>query len=108
MRRSDIVLVYFDPTDGLRHCRICCDNFDSYIICSTCVKQDDRKNRCCSYSSPQKGNWSKNFKFDNTIHTILVSTNYCNLIPNCTKKEKCPFFKQLGNIHKSMENIKEE
>ena len=106
MRRSDHILVYYDPTDNRTHCRVCSViHVSGDGICESCVKQYHRDYRCCSYSNPSDGQWNEHFKFDNTKHKILVSTNGCNLIPNCNKE--CTLRNGLKELYKKMINVTE-
>jgi len=103
MRRTDHIFVYYDPIDNKRHCRICSAATGSIgTVCYVCV-QEDSEYKCCSHSN--NGRWTEYFKFDNTIHKILVSTNGCNLIPNCNKE--CKFRNTLKDLYKQMTNVDE-
>ena len=82
MKRSNPVLVYKDANNCL-YCRIGISgtSYTCHDICGILIKK--YSHICCVFGGGTEGTWTEGFHFDNSKHTIMLSTNKCILCNNC-------------------------
>lgn len=110
MKRSDAVAIYH--FGDRNYCRLCTSNIACNLSSRYRICRVSSPHRCCSYGSNISGRWTENFHFDNTKHTIVLSTNSCSLcrgkaIENCFNSCGFEVVELMRNFTKEMENVEE-
>lgn len=108
MKRSDAVAIY--RYEGRNYYRLCTSNTAYNLSSRYNICRVSSPHICCSYGITRR--WTKNFHFDNTKHTIVLSTNFCSLCKgkateNCFGSCKFGVVKLMRNFAKEMEKVEE-
>ena len=107
--RSDSVAIYRDKNRS--YCRLCTSNVAYNLSARHHICRMSSPHICCSYGSDILNRWTQNFHFDNTKHTIVLSTNFCSLCKesrgNCFNSCKFGVTELMHDFAKEMKKVEE-
>ena len=102
MNRSNVIAIYND--DGRNHCRLCASEIAFNLERHNDICNLSHPHTCCVYGAGGRSCGTEGFHFDNTKHTIVLSTTFCSL---CKGKHDC-FYSCQFKVSDLMRNFANE
>ena len=102
MNRSNVIAIYKE--DGRNYCRLCASAIAYDLEHHDDICEMSHPHTCCVYGAGGGSSRTERFHFNNTKHTIVLSTNFCSL---CKGKYDC-FHSCQFEVSDLMHNFAEE